>query len=267
MATIKDWSLSKYQLLCESIQQTSYNIVTVKDSFAAQDKQLSLILRHDIDRFPDNAIQMAELECKLGIASTYYIRFTTGVFSQKLIEVLNSYGREIGYHYEVMDKAKGNIDEAISIFHQELKLLRQYTEVKTSCAHGSPLSKWDNRLLWQSLNLADVGLIGEASLDMDFSDVAYYTDTGRCWDATLTNIRDRSMEGSGTDGFKSGKFSAVHTTDELIRLIKSERLKKICLQTHPERWSIDNISLMRSVLWDSSTNLAKLIISKLRSTH
>ena len=44
-----------------------------------------------------------EIERELGISGTYYFRTTKEVFKAEIMH-------EIGYHYEVLDKAKGNFD-------------------------------------------------------------------------------------------------------------------------------------------------------------
>ena len=57
--------------------------------------------------------------------------------------------------------------------------------------HDSPLSKYDNRLLWKYYNYRDYGIIGEPYFDIDFNDVFYLTDTGRRWDGEKVSVRDK----------------------------------------------------------------------------
>ena len=57
--------------------------------------------------------------------------------------------------------------------------------------HGSPLSKYDNKLLWKYYNYRDFGIIGEPYFDVDFSKVLYLTDTGRRWNGNRVSIRDK----------------------------------------------------------------------------
>ena len=58
-------------------------------------------------------------------------------------------GHEIGYHYEDLAMAKGNYEKAILSFEQNLAKLRHIVPVETICMHGSPLSKFDNRKIWE----------------------------------------------------------------------------------------------------------------------
>ena len=57
--------------------------------------------------------------------------------------------------------------------------------------HGRPLSKYDNRLLWETYSYWDLGIIGEPYFDVDFSKVLYLTDTGRRWDGFDFSVRDK----------------------------------------------------------------------------
>ena len=57
--------------------------------------------------------------------------------------------------------------------------------------HGSPLSKYDNRDLWKKYDYRDYGIIGEPYFDIDFNEVLYLTDTGRRWNASGSNVRDK----------------------------------------------------------------------------
>ncbi len=57
--------------------------------------------------------------------------------------------------------------------------------------HGSPVSKWDSRLIWKKYDYKKLGIIGEPYFDVDFSKVLYLTDTGRRWDGEKVSIRDK----------------------------------------------------------------------------
>jgi len=57
--------------------------------------------------------------------------------------------------------------------------------------HGSPLSKYDNRKLWEEYDYRDFGIVEESYFDMDFLDVLYLTDTGRSWNSENYNVIDR----------------------------------------------------------------------------
>ena len=56
--------------------------------------------------------------------------------------------------------------------------------------HGSPISKWDNRKLWERYNYRDYGVNVEPYFDINYGRVFYITDTGRAWNNKNTNFRD-----------------------------------------------------------------------------
>ena len=94
---------------------------------------------------------------------------------------------------------------AIESFERNLARLRRYADVRTICMHGSPLSKWDSRLLWERFDYRDYGIVGEPYFDMDFGRVAYYMDTGRRWDGEKMSVRDKPMGVTGTGSKEMGE--------------------------------------------------------------
>lgn len=255
-----DFTLTKYQQLCTAIVDSGYLTATVMDYMANSPASGSsvVILRHDVDRKPEKAIDMAVLERKVGISSTYYFRTTGNVFKEEIIRNIANLGHEIGYHYETLSKAKGDYCEAIRLFEEELVALRKIADVSTVCMHGSPLSKWDNRQLWEKYDFHKFQLLGEAYLSIDYSEMAYLTDTGRSWNATKSNIRDRVQ-------FQFE--SPVQTTDDLIQLVRSKALPKMCIQTHPERWDHNLSGWLRTYICDKVSNCIKPIAHRLILTR
>ena len=71
-----DFTIDKYRDLCQAAVNSQYILLTVRAYLTMQNPpQKCIVLRHDIDRRPGNALRMAELEHELGIQSTYYFRF------------------------------------------------------------------------------------------------------------------------------------------------------------------------------------------------
>jgi len=80
---------------------------------------------------------------------------------------------------------------AIKNFRVNLERLRELYPVKTVCMHGSPLSKYDNRMLWDRYNYRDFGIVAEPYFDLDFNEVLYLTDASRGWNNEKSTIRDK----------------------------------------------------------------------------
>lgn len=250
---VSGWTLHTYRKLCEGAVKAGYRVTTVAGYLRAP-AEGTLILRHDIDRYPANAREMAHLEHELGIHSTYYVRMIPEVFSPSLVRTLSSLGHEVGYHFEVYSKSGGDASAAEALFREELKQLRTLIRIHTCAAHGSPLSRWDNQAWFAGYKARDFDLLGDAYRDIDFSRVSYVTDTGRSWNSVATNLRDR-VGGQGT-----GHGLPPASTRELYEGLCSQRWPVICLQTHPERWSYSTGTHLRSLAWDSAANGAKYLI-------
>ena len=269
---MKDFTLKKYTKLLNVLQRRGYFIFSF-EQFVKNPKNKIIVLRHDVDRLPDNSLKTARIEHDLGIKGTYYFRAVSESYDENIIKQIVDLGHEIGYHYEnlsgtmnddwrLLNKKKGrlearnvekrnrmsdvreqvaeggrmeigkveprlnrdklreipkkklggdgsiknfkSIDEIpswiwemaitpvggqVEDFRINLEKFREIYPVKTICMHGSPLSKYDNRLLWEKYDYRDFGIIGEPYFDIDFSEVLYLTDTGRRWDGV--SLRDK----------------------------------------------------------------------------
>jgi hypothetical protein len=251
-----DYTQSKYRELCEALLDSGYATWTIARYLADDNPpRLLVLLRHDIDRRPENALRIARLECTLGIRSTYYVRMTRFAFRPKLIEEISAMGHEIGYHYETLAKTHGDMQKAIAVFKQELEQLRAMTQVQTISMHGSPLSPYDNRSLWQQFDFRQFDLLGETYLSLDYKRMMYFTDTGRTWKGAH-NLRDKVDD--------SSSLSGIQTTDDLILAIRTHRFNQGCIQTHPERWAGNAREWIVSLGMDFATNQMKSLITLLR---
>jgi len=258
-----DFMLEKYRNLCRVTRNFRYNVLTVKTYLNRQNPpDRFLILRHDVDRKPNRAVKMAKLEQEFGINSTYYFRFNRKVFQPDLIKEIASMGHEIGYHYETLDKTKGDYEKAIQIFEHELAEFRKITEVNTICMHGNPLTKWVNRDLWTKYDFRDFGLVGEAYLSFSSDNIVYLSDTGRTWD-TEHKIKDYLHSATSVDN-KECKSPVATSTNDIMKLFNNGQLNYAYLLVHPERWSNNLIGWAADSVLDTGVNLAKgmLILRK-----
>lgn len=67
-----------------------------------------IILRHDVDRLPGNALKTARLEHELGIPASYYFRAVPESWDEAIIRKIAGLGHEIGYHYKNLSACKGD---------------------------------------------------------------------------------------------------------------------------------------------------------------
>lgn len=144
-----DFTLKSYSEYIQLIKAKFKNILRFDEYFAKKDLLTSFcIIRHDVDRNPDNALRMAELENDAGICSTYFFRAKKQIFNKAVVKKISRLGHEIGYHYESLCDAKGDYDLALSDFEKNLNRLRHIVNISTVSMHGRPLSPYDSRNLW-----------------------------------------------------------------------------------------------------------------------
>jgi hypothetical protein len=243
-----DFTLRIYEDLCcsiERVQQDCRFVHYVEDPSSSR-----IILRHDVDRRPMNALRMALLENRIGLRSTYYFRCVPSSFDASIICQIANMGHEVGYHYEVMSKAKGDASEAKRIFKDDLKDLRSLCEINTACMHGSPASKHINMDFWRDAQLSEFGLMGEAYLTIG-NEVTYFTDTGGRWNSKF-NIRDK---------ISKCKMPSEMDTREIISRVPSD--STLYISCHPERWAGHRFEWMRYRMMDRMTNGIKVAFNVL----
>ena len=254
-----DFTTRKYKELLLSLQQQGYQFITF-EQYCTQNKPTGqwVILRHDVDRKPQNSLATAQIEHSLGIRSSYYFRIVPDSNQPEYIRQIAALGHEIGYHYEDMAIANGNAEKAFLHFQQQLAYFRQFYHVRTICMHGAPTSQWDGRELWKQYDYRSVNIIGEPYFDMDFSEVLYLTDTGRCWDGYNVSVRDKIpvyQDEWVTQGL------VYHTTNDLIRAIQvGQTPRRLMITTHPQRWTDNCWAWTKELLLQSVKNMIKRII-------
>ena len=225
-----DFTLARYKELCDAILNSEFVPLTVESYITEPAPNKFIILRHDVDKKPENALEMAKIETEKGISATYYFRAVKKVFKPNIIKEIAGLGHEIGYHYEVLVKTKGDKKKAIELFKRELNEFRDLCTIQTICMHGNSLSRWDNRDLWNEYDFRDFGIIGEAYLSIDFDIVMYLSDSGGCWDNRRFRIKD-IVDSNRIQPLK------IKNTNDVIELVKKESVEKMCILAHPDRWN------------------------------
>ena len=246
----RDFTVKKYSELLDAFKEVDYSFQTFRD-FLKQPLERVVILRHDVDKVPLNSLNFAKLEKDKGINASYFFRSVPYSYKPSVIKSIEKMGHEIGYHYEVMNQANGDVYKALEMFNQNLVKFRNVAKIETICMHGSPMSKYDNKELWNKFNYHNYGIIGEPYFDIDYNKVLYLTDTGRSWSNEETNIRDK---------VESPFFYEIKNTDQLIELIlKKELPNQIMLNTHPQRWNDDFLRWGKELVWQNMKNQVKKI--------
>jgi hypothetical protein len=292
-----DFTLRKYRSLIRALRSCGLPFIGFAD-LADGHYEGFVVLRHDVDRKPQNALEMASVEAEEGIRASYHFRTGKNGFPEKVISAIAGLGHETAYHYEDLSAVPGKLKpgtltsdpetlmKAEERYRQNLARLRTICQVKVISMHGSPLSPVDNRLLWKYYDYHSDGITCEPYFDIDMSDVLYLTDTGRRWDGEDSSIRDRGIQpgtGQGSDPYEewksrplTGSLMAmtpggiklrqrfnVRTTDDIISLAEGESLPyRLIINTHPQRWSDKIIPWFIELIFQNLKNPVKKAINR-----
>jgi len=236
----RDFTFTKYREFCQAIHESGYPVLNIEKYLSLENKpETYVLLRHDVDIRPERSLIISQIEADFNISSTYYFRTTEDVFKPELMQQIAELGHEIGYHYEVLDKAKGDIEKAIEIFENELADFRDICDIKTICMHGNSRTIWDNRDLWKHYDFKKYGIAGEAYISINFDILEYFSDTARTWNPKY-KIKD--MDTKQLDNIshssKTRQFN-VKSTDDLINLILNKEIPRLYILVHPDDWCDD----------------------------
>lgn len=248
---MKDFTLIIYEQQLHRAIKQGYVFQTIQEYFLTPAERC-IIMRHDVDRKPQNSLRMAKLENELGIKATYYFRIITKTFKPEIIKKIAKLGHEIGYHYECLAETNGNYEKAIADFEKNLAKLREIYPVKNIAMHGRPTSKWDSRLLWEEYDYKKYDLLSEPYFDIDFNKVLYITDAGRTWNNKRINLRDK---------VKSKYNYSFKQTEDIIQAIDQNKLpNKIMFNIHPEHWADSNMEWWKILIIRKVKNSIKKVI-------
>jgi len=251
---MRDFTRSIYRELLSTLLNSGFEFYVLEDLCRGEMKEPYIVLRHDIDRNPQNALRMAEIENGMGIKATYYFRTVKTVFDPEVIKKISSMGHEVGYHYEDLSTLHGDVEEALKSFKRNVEMLRGLVPVNTVSMHGKPLSKYDNRKLIPLLNFVELGILCEPYAIVEKLNLVYLTDTGRSWNNRLVNVRDRVSTALDVN---------VRSTQQLIGATGHELSERnMMLNIHPERWEDAMLPWMWNLIWQRFKNSIKYILIK-----
>ncbi len=250
-----DFTLERYSEILDAALEAGYSTTTVRELFAADSiDDPHIVLRHDVDRRPANAVAMARMEAEKEIRATYYFRIIPQTFKPPMIKEIADLGHEIGYHYEDFHKARYDPVRAFDMFQNHVQELRAITPVSTIAMHGSPLAKFNNMKLWDFHDYGEVD-VKDCILSYDWSDYAFFTDTGRSFGESRANLRDR---------IGGQSFPEISTSLELAAFLHGSRWPKVQLSTHPERWNPAGGTWLLQLGQDLAVNAIKRGLSHTR---
>ena len=87
----KDFTLEKYEQFLKAALANNYQLVSYQD-YLGNDYPKAMILRHDVDKKPQNSLKTAQLQHQLGVKGTYYFRAVPESFDETIIAQIADLG-------------------------------------------------------------------------------------------------------------------------------------------------------------------------------
>ena len=81
---IMDFTLKTYRSLLSALRRAGYTFRTFEEFLSVPADGKVVILRHDIDKRPENALRLAQIEHASGVKASYYIRVVKGTWNEDL---------------------------------------------------------------------------------------------------------------------------------------------------------------------------------------
>ncbi|MBN2350546.1 MAG: hypothetical protein JXJ22_17040 [Bacteroidales bacterium] len=249
----RDFTFKAYKTLLQQLIQSGYSFYTLEEYTNSKSKaEKCIVMRHDVDRTPGNALIMAKIEQDLNIKTSYYFRMVPESYNEIIISKIVAMGHELGYHYEDLSLCQGDFSKAILSFEKNLNKLRSFYNIKTICMHGSPKSKYNNLLIWNTYDYKSSGIINEPYYDIDFDKVLYISDASRAWNNNKFNRRDRVTT----------RFNIpVKSIQNIIELsIENNLPQQVMINIHPHNWASGIMEWTKIILFQSLKNQIKRVL-------
>lgn len=242
------FSHAAYAELVGALADAGYETLTVREYLSpGRLPERFVVLRHDVDRKPQRAEALARLEADLGVSASYY--FHPSAFRETRAERVVDLGHEVGYHYDDVATARGDLRTARALFANNLRVFRRACDVDTVSPHAAALSAYDNASLWaDGPAIEEFDLLGDADRSVDYVDIAFLSDAGR-------TFRERPADRVRALGERDQPVTA-DTVDGLAAQFREGAIERACLLTHPRRWTT---SLPARVLSRSRDRAATLV--------
>ena len=253
-----DFTLLKYSELVLALKDAGYEFVTYAEYAEGRRAERLVVMRHDVDKRVLCAMNMAREERRMNVKASYYLREDMVLYGKHVIKFFAERGHEVGYHYEELVKEKGDVDKAYARFVRNMEEMRQVVDVRTITMHGSPMSRFDSKEMWQKYDYKKLGLIGEPQVDVDWSEMVYLTDTGRSWNGVSRRdkVADRASEWKA-------KGWVYETTDDVIKAVREGRFpQRVMMTVHPQRWSDNMWEWTLELVMQKVKNVVKWVLLK-----
>lgn len=229
---------NKWDEFCRQLKESGFNSIPACEVLEHRYNKQFVVLKHDVETKPKNALKLARIEEKYAQRGSYYVQaYLLNKYNNiKILKKIQNMGHEVTYHHDVMDSCNGDLKQA----EQEFELNREKFEtngflVKTVCQHGNPIMNRvnynSNRDFFRSKeielkhpNICDIMVNLKKRTNTDY---IYISDAGYGWKIIfdpetndITNSDDKNI-------------SLKRLSESIDILNKGNSL---IISTHPHRW-------------------------------
>jgi len=243
--------------ICQEIVQ--YNTIKVEEILKQPKNSTWIAVKHDVETNVSKALELARIEAKYGINATYYVQSYLLDENYELLQIIQSLGHEVTYHYDVLDANAGNMEKAIVDFDKNIAKFKQYGfNVKTVCPHGNPVmirNGWNSNKDFfrnekvQTLYPHILDIVIQLPKKIDY---LYISDAGYGF-KKIGNIRDNDLKNIGD----------IEISDYRELLKSFSENKRIILSTHPHRWEKNIMTFIMRVYLFKFLRIVARVLSKL----
>lgn len=178
------FTFAHYREILSAALDAGYYFPRFRDVASCAPGARLLVMRHDIDLLPRNALRFAQVEADLGVQATYFVRLhghhynPFALDTYRALKAIRDGGHEIGLHYEPEFAALVG-EDGPEMLRREKEILERVLEVEvvSAAAHNPSLSKDALR----PEDLVAVGIRYEAYSPPFSTDFKYLSDSGARW--------------------------------------------------------------------------------------
>jgi hypothetical protein len=223
----------KYREICSFLSKNRIKTIRASCISNCGKDDKFICVKHDVECNPESALEIALIENKFGISSTFYFQANLVPNNHKLINYIVSLGHEVGYHYDVLDASDGDFSIANDQFKAALNDFKQAgVDIICVCPHGNPTkirNGWNSNKDYfrKPITRKLFPNIFDTVIDKDLNGrrVAYISDAGYSFKLIFdVTQNDRVVTVDKSLTSLDGLLNEISYYDQLI------------LSTHPHRW-------------------------------
>ncbi|MFO0916320.1 MAG: hypothetical protein U0795_25400 [Pirellulales bacterium] len=226
------YSLSR---IVDSLRQarSGRRIVTTQElgRLVPADRERLMSVRCDVERIPAHSVEFAQRMIDAGLPGTFYFHSRTNSYDRSAMLKIQSLGHEVGYHYECLDRCRGNFAAAEELFLRELERFRSDgVRVSTVCMHGE---LWLRRQGYRhnlDMITRNPDLLARAGLEGEAFEIS------RRWNGDRISIGDT--------------YSVYRELWQGLSESPTSPLPLLYVALHPHRWHPNSVHAMREIYLD-----------------